>query len=1777
MRSKEEKLAQQLDEALLKRKEVDKKHQPFLRMAKALELDAKETCEMDNNVMEEQKMHLMKMATNIKQENMQKQSNTKKTSNAKYGRSTEADGRKSDDEKIKTDWFKRPWYIWAGGLVVAATITVVVFVTNTTGPLPLLQQSDEQESFMGKSKLSVIIPAAHAGDAFNILVKKGDSEDAAVDTSFKVESKVDLDTEDLRQSLRIVNATREEDGVYVDFDIKKENDKNFTVTPVVDLNPGEVYKVSIAAAVDGVNEKKPREFSWAIQTRDKFRVLRSVPGHQSSYVPSNTSIEVTMSKTGWEDPEEYFEIQPQVSGRFEDHGRTLVFVPDAPLEKSTIYTVTYKKGWGISEDLQLEKDVVLKFETAVDDEYQRSKNYFSIYKYLFESSLDKDVVIPVRTSDNLKASDISVTGYKVSLDEAYEAVSELEEIPQWAKQSRKQATVLQDLAQNEAFSMQVKLEESGSGWMDYLRLPADMPKGWFVVKVSPGNDEFAQWILLQRTDVAAYTMVTREKIVVWAMNKDTSKPLSNMQIALDEQGEATDNRGVAEIETPQEWQEYLNEKEMTWRRRDAPSEVMKLGDENMGLILNVEYYYWSWRYTVSDSELNYWSYLYPDRPLYSLTDTMHVFGFLQDRDTGEGAGKIQVELRSNSMDYSTFKTKVVARAELETDEGGFFEGELSWSVPLTPGYYNVVLTKDGQEMDRRYIEVRDILKPAYTISVLLQDKAIYSGDTVRGQIKSEFFDGTPYGKLSMEVETYGAGDGTETLVADDSGLALFEYETESPVCTVDVLRVDCPDTQTFTIEAYPSLGEEAEIYGQDSVRIWRGKHNFESWSDDEKGEPVVKFKVREIDLEQASGDYSSIYGEGVNNAMIESEIYEVHWDRFESGTRYDPIEKKTYPKYRYKRRFESVGEFKSRTDVSGMATLSFPMKDGQNYRVVSTYQEDGKIMHAEMAYVYNGSSYYSPYDSKYYAEHITLKSGRVDNDNNEYKLGEKVDLKFMRDNKVLQEDNARFLLVRASRGIKSITATENAYYNFNFSEEDVPNVAVYGIVYTPEGFTETQYHAEFKTESRKLNVDLSTDKNQYAPGAQIKVRAKVTDPDGKAVRGARVVVSVVDEALLAIATRSSDPNVMYNLYEWVPSGVLATNWSHQYEETGPGGGAEMGGGEGLGSIRKDFRNTAAFLVMETGFGGDAEKTFTAPDNITSWRFTAAAITDNRYAGQSQINVPVTKPLFVDAVIPNSLTVNDKPTLKVRAHGTALPSQGKITYVVDIPSLGINEQEVKGDVYEPVYLAVDKLVPGEHKAIIGVKVGGKVDAIERMVEVVESRATREERLVTELGPGTELPDTGVSSEVLVTFESKAKARKRTDVYRLAQPWSARLEAQLAGVMMRDLYAEYYGDDIEETIDSLLAYQQTDGGISILPYASSEAELSAKAAAIKPQAFDTAKLANYFWEISDDEEVVREEAINAIAGLAALGEPVLERLKRASKLDDLSWRERLALIRGLEAAGDREAARNILNVFIENAEIENDQMRLNVSEDVTEEIEATVQVAAMAAVLAHPQADKLMAYVEAVWNHEAMTDLERAVYLEKVVPTLADVDVKIVYAIGAEKGEIDLSEWPYHTITLLPQEVGQFRVVSVNGPAAASFVRRVKSDISESSPLLSIDRSYDKNLNELNEGDDVRVNLSVSWDARAQDGCYIVRDRVPGTMVPIVNIKYARWHRLGNWYPHEVNKGEISFMVCKRAEPVNINYTARVVALGEYMAEGAIVQSMQVPGLAAKTEPVTVMVK
>jgi uncharacterized protein YfaS (alpha-2-macroglobulin family) len=771
--------------------------------------------------------------------------------------------------------------------------------------------------------------------------------------------------------------------------------------------------------------------------------------------------------------------------------------------------------------------------------------------------------------------------------------------------------------------------------------------------------------------------------------------------------------------------------------------------------------------------------------------------------------------------------------------------------------------------------------------------------------------------------------------------------------------------------------------------------------------------------------------------------------------------------------------------------------------------------------------------------------------------------------------------MEATRGIKSASVTDVPTYKFPYRAEYIPNVTVRAILYGKGGFSELSNYITFDSQTRELKVNIAPDKESYAPGETVNATINVLAKGDKPVVGARVAVSSVDASLLAAIGGEQIETPLNSLYSWVTDGIIATRASHgaMGENSMMRGGAEMGGGGGE-MIRKNFKDTANFSVVTTDGNGQATITFTAPDNITSWKLTGVALTSDLYAGVGKASVPITKPVFVDAVIPFSTLTRDKPEIKIRAFGAALTANEPLKFTVSSPALGLADRQYDGVAGQPVSIPIASLPEGDQTLVVRVQSQKGNDAIERHVKIYVSRFTKDEMVKTDLVPGATLPDIGSLAELTLTVTSQAQSRYLENVRTLSTPWSARAEAKVAGNVAKSLLKNIFAaTDVPEN-ESLLPYQQIDGGIALLPYSSSDAELSAKVAASLPDAFDKSRLAGYLWSIADDAKVTREEAVRALSGLAALGEPVLIRLRKMSEEPDLGWREKLALARGLEAAGDREASRVWLEKLLESSESRDGMTRLVVDKDERSVLEATAEAAALASSVAHPQAAELEAYLESNWNNDIMNDLDRATFLAHILPTLHAGNVSIVYTVGEKEETFDLKDGATKWVTLTRDEAKAFRVTSATGPAAATFIRRTPG-LPATIPDVGLRREYtvgENPITELAEGMTVNVTLYPSFSATAQDGCYVVRDNVPSGLSPLVTLAYEPYGG-GKYdsYPIYVEPQEIGFVSCKDELPHPIKYRARVVNKGTYIAEPAIMQSMESPSITALTTEQTVTIK
>lgn len=1667
-------------------------------------------------------------------------------------------------------WYQRPWVI-AGSFSAVIVVAVLAVAIRSIQP-NLLKSIMPQTQVLAQ----LIIPEAHAADAFSVLAEKQDAAGADIATSFVVTSTVDVSAQDLVQHLRIVPAQANDGGVAqpVAVDIQPVEAKKFLVTPKTALDAARVYKVQIDAVVKKADgSAMARDFSWAFQTKNTFKVLSSVPGPNATGVPVNTGIALTMSMSDWEDPSSHFSIMPNVDGKFEVHGRDLTFVPAKPLAFATVYTVTLSKGLKTTNsDRALQNDVTISFETesAAGVSYGTTPSV-TPSDVLQRTSPGRTFRFPVYATEGVH--EVAVTAYALDAAKATAFLDAYIKIPYFAVESRKATSTYEAYLSQKVFDVTAPL--SSENYMTMLVMPKPFESGHYLLKLTPKGGE-SSWVFVESTNVATYVISDAKKTVAWVMNTSTDRPLSDISVVLPTSQGRTDANGLATVATPSEL--------TSTSTQDAV--LLKIGEGDMSSLVVLarmgNRYYDSYKDVQQKADATV-SYLFIDRPLYRTTDKLEAFGIAQDRASHKPASNLTLEIyRRDVVDWfggDTSSQKVYRKINVQADDAGTFRGSIDWSL-FSPGWYVASLKQDGIEVSMRSFEVRDFIKPAYLISVSAPD-AVFAGETIHGEAQASFFNGTPVPKMKLHLQKSvdGSDAGSGELVTDADGRASFTVETKKTPCVVDATSTSCWPTQAAAFAVTPSGGEETNIQGVKTVTVRRTHASImvNATRDEKTNAVTIEMTAKTVDLAHPDAWDSTNYGEPLRNAEISGLLVKHQWVGTQTGSVYDPVEKKSIPTFTYAQVNTKVGTFSATTDVSGKAHVTQTVTPENNawFEVVASVPDGAGNVEVGSTFVYTdwSAGAYPNADQRITFQTIAPKNNAA------VKISEPVTVGFIRGTEIMKGNGIpSFLYVTAHLGITSTRVSDSSQTEMQLQDADIPNSHVVGVAYADGGFVEGSTDITYDSSERELKLELSPDQTAYVPGAKATIHVKATQKDGHPAQGARVAIGAVDAAVYAVAGWSDGTeSPIGTLYGWVSDGIVYHQSSIQPKglESAMFGGAERGGGGGAGDamqVRKNFKDTAAFETVTVDANGEGSVSFTLPDNMTSWKVTGVAVTQGLMAGSVQTSIAVTKPVFVDAVIPSPMMTADKPVIKLRAYGTGLKEGASVTFTVNAPTLGLKNETVTAKANEPAYVSVETLPVGDHVLTIGVTSDNGTDAMEKHLVVLASRFTHQELTTTDLGPGSTLPDPGESRETIIRLLPRTRARYLADVESLLWTGSTRVEAQIAKRIAADLMMTSYNDkDVLADASSLARYQQYDGGISQFAYGSSDVALSAKAAAVAPGYFDQNRLTGYLYSITQNTSATREEAIHAYAGLAALGNPVVLQLQALARQPDLNWHEQLAAMRGLDAAGDREGARALLTQLIQKGDEKDGKISLRVADDRASMAEATAEAAGIAAEIGDPSAEKLFAWVEANWTADAMDALDRADVLHRIVPNVVAQDVTLVYRVNQESKTVTIKNGYGEEIKLTAAEVKDFQVMSVDGPVVAVMSRDVVG-MPTASKDVTIERTYegmDAPMSHLSEGDVVKVTLKANWLAGAQSGCYIVRDALPaGMLAQVTPISMSPMDPM--WWPDQVEDGQVTFTVCPSIPskaPTVIAYKARVMARGSYQAEPALIQSMDSPSVAA----------
>src|SRR5690606_23911267 len=183
-------------------------------------------------------------------------------------------------------------------------------------------------------------------------------------------------------------------------------------------------------------------------------------------------------------------------------------------------------------------------------------------------------------------------------------------------------------------------------------------------------------------------------------------------------------------------------------------------------------------------------------------------------------------------------------------------------------------------------------------------------------------------------------------------------------------------------------------------------------------------------------------------------------------------------------------------------------------------------------------------------------------------------------------------------------------------------------------------------EVKRLDVDVQPLAPEYRPGDTAAVRVAVRDANGRGQR-AEVTLWAVDQGVLAL-TNSRTPDPIDLVYPARGLGMrLASNLSTVAAQVPegekgrrePGGG---GGGDLAGILRSRFQTTAFFLgSVVTDANGDAVARAKLPDNLTTFRVMAVAVTAGDRYGSGEADLLVTRPLVARPALPRFVREGDR--------------------------------------------------------------------------------------------------------------------------------------------------------------------------------------------------------------------------------------------------------------------------------------------------------------------------------------------------------------------------------------------------------------------------------------------------------------------------------------------------------------------------------------------------------
>ena len=672
------------------------------------------------------------------------------------------------------------------------------------------------------------------------------------------------------------------------------------------------------------------------------------------------------------------------------------------------------------------------------------------------------------------------------------------------------------------------------------------------------------------------------------------------------------------------------------------------------------------------------TYIFTDRPIYRPGDTLYFQGYVREADYGRynlpDSGPADILIQPN---FFSGEGPEPIEFAAEIDANGGFSGEFLIPEGYPVGTYGLQLTNADYTAYRQFT-VAEYRAPEFLVSVTPENSELLRGDEVEVTIEASYFFGGPASDLEVQWNvtlndyilpyegpfynfsrqgsyfydpfSFG-GFGGQWLIGGNS-------ITDGNGQTTITLPADLLDeieegSRTLTIEATVFDIGQFPVVSRNSVVL----HATEQYVGIVADEALVAAgQEASVNLITTNWD-----GTAAANIPVEVVFYQREWKRVRTdefgqfATRWEPVD-------------TEVDRVTVASDSLGKADASFIPPEGGSYYIVATLTDSGGRTQSSSTFLWALDPTYSGWRTDPAEKRMDLTS-----DQPTYNVGDTASILIQ---SPFSGENAAWVTIERGPVIEQYVTTLSGgsdSLEIPITEDLAPNVFVTVVVIKEVNGGALPY-ADIRLgltelivdpEPLSLNVEITPQEDFYQPRDEATFEILVTNYLGQPV-AAEVTVALVDLAVLTLKEDNA-PDILEAFYYRQPmrsrtgSGLFLSGEGLELEiptevlgRGGGGGGgaveesafaladADEAGGDESGDVRTDFRDTAYWEAqIATDGNGQASVTIPLPDNLTTWRLSAKAITAETLVGQGDGDIIVTKPILLRPVTPRFFTFGDR--------------------------------------------------------------------------------------------------------------------------------------------------------------------------------------------------------------------------------------------------------------------------------------------------------------------------------------------------------------------------------------------------------------------------------------------------------------------------------------------------------------------------------------------------------